>query len=187
MLRVRTQIGGPLVVGGGLATHYFDPVGSADAQSAVEKVETFWEDLEDVIQVNVTFLVEPEVVVIDPADGSLQDIIPVSTTPLTGAGTDPSVARATQGLLRLTATGIVNNRRIQGRTFIPGVMQTALQGGGPNASYVSALTAAGSTLRDGDENLVVWSRPAPGRQGVASPVQIAQGSDKFAVLRSRRD
>lgn len=104
-----------------------------------------------------------------------------TTQPCTQAGSLAS--RATQGLIRLRTDGTWNNKRVQGRIFVPGVVTSMIEGatGNPTAGYMTELNAAGAVMDGG--SLVVASRAT----NTFFEVTTATAWNKFAVLRSRRD
>nr|CRY96776.1 hypothetical protein [uncultured prokaryote] len=119
------------------------------------------------------------------------------STPRSGTGTRPNapVPNASQALLRLTTSTIIDGRILKGRMFIPGVSYEAVTGGELTFGAQGAIASAFDDLVTAGE-LVVWSRPRSARPDATPPVTARAGSaasvistsawSELAVLRRRR-
>ncbi len=132
-----------------------------------------------------------------------------STGVVTGAGTTTQAAvagtnagahlpKANQLLLRWTTAGIVHNRRVRGRIFIPGLPETANDAVGlPESAVVTAFAnAATALLTTMSGRMRVWAQPFagtvgppvnPARAGTAHAITGSAVAPFWAILRSRRD
>lgn len=108
----------------------------------------------------------------------------------TVAGTGPATAAAGVGACVSWLTGgIVNGRRLRGRTFLVPVTSLAFDGGGHfgNATLTQLGTFANAMQASGP--LAVWHRPTSkdATDGNSYGVVGNRVRNKVAVLRSRRD
>lgn len=166
----------------GLSTIYLGEGTIAAPQAAADAVVALVEQLAPFITSELTFTTLPEARVFSTPD-TVTSIVPITTDTVAGSSVQSPLSGATQGLIKgLTAT-FNGNRRVQGRLFVPGPTAAALaaDGGIPSATYVAALQAAG-----GDLVGLGWQIASRALNAFA-PVTAAQGWNKFAVLRSRRD
>lgn len=85
--------------------------------------------------------------------------------------------------------GVVNGRRVRGRTFIVPCIASLFDNDGTLANNHRAViqSAADNLVASAAGDLLVWHRPRGGVGGSAHAVAAAVVSDKVAVLRSRRD
>lgn len=182
----------------GLNTHYFVPAGSpssAEALVAVNRVRGCWDVFKTSLSTGMTAQVSGAVDTLDETTGVLTGSFGVATpavvTGTSGAGQAPTFLQA--GLLLLTQ-GIVNGRRVRGRSNLgplhSGNAGTAL----PPASLNTNIDAYGVALvaSSAAPQVVVWSRPIvpphPNpRPGSAFIVSGTTHSAKFWADRSRRD
>ena len=187
--RVRSIWSGPAITGGGVTDHYF--FGSAgDEQGMVDAVHDFWDDMKTGILSPNAVNVSPDVFNINDSDGALVSIVSVGTPPatVTGAGTGDPLPPATQGLLQWRTAGIVNNRVVRGRTFIPAQGEGGSASGAPDSGLIALYqTAANNLIALVTPQLQVWHRPLNGTGGSSHAVTSASVWQKWAVLRSRRD
>lgn len=181
MLRVTTVFTG--VAGSPyFSIMHFGGVGQTGADAAVAAVGDFWTAIDQYMVTSLSWATEAEVENITPA-GALQGVL--VTTPETGSGGDAGqgLPPATQGLIRWRTGVIVSGRELRGRTFIPGLAETASDGG-PQGTFVTDANAAAAALAaESVGELVVWSRT----HAAAHPVISGTLWSEFAVLRSRRD
>lgn len=190
--RIRTVMTG--VEGGPYFTNmYFQGVAS---QTVIDAVTAFWAEIDEHLPVNTAVVVEGQFPVLDEATG---DTISLETL-LSGSHPVANIAErmalATQGLIRLTTDGLVNNRRVEGRTFIPSGNEVDNNLGTTSAAYRSSVATAHFNLIgavSATNPLVVWSRPFEGsptvdpRVGSSHLVTGSLVNDQWSVLRSRRD
>ena len=182
MFRIRTVFQG-IQGAPWLSTMYFGEGASNLAQDAVTAVGAFWGAVDAHISNLVNWSTESDVAVISDL-GVLTGVD--STTPATGSGAavaDP-LPMATQGLVRWRTGLIVLGRELRGRTFVPGLTESAAVDGGLAAAVQSDIqTAADALMADVNSALVVWSRT----HSVSATAQAATVWSQFAVQRSRRD
>lgn len=115
---------------------------------------------------------------------------PVSFTNLT----DP-LPPANQALLQWTTNGIVHNRRVRGRTNIPGVMEAQSDVTGKPAPVIGTplLSGAQAMLTTMSGRMRIWAQPFlgtatnPPRPGSAHAITGVTVAPYWAILRSRRD
>lgn len=85
--------------------------------------------------------------------------------------------------------GVVNGRRVRGRTFIVPTAANIFAADGTLADNHLAVfqAAADALVASAAGDLLVWHRPVGGAGGSAHAIVAARVSDKVSVLRSRRD
>lgn len=125
---------------------------------------------------------------------------------VTGAGTTTQapvgftaggdvLPRSNQALIRWTTNGIVHNRRVKGRTFIPGVLESHNLGDGTPGGVLGTPLQSGvnALLATMAGRMRIWAQPFEGtpdnplRPGSAHAIQSGTVAPFWAVLRSRRD
>lgn len=109
-----------------------------------------------------------------------------STVAASGAAT--SYAGAAGAMVRWNTSGIVNGRRVKGRTFLVPLISTVYASGVIQTGTVTAFQSAANTLvTAAGADLRIWHRPTAGAGGSAYPVASAVVPNLATVLRSRRD
>lgn len=170
-------------------------------QTSADAVLGFLGQIATLVATDYEADVEGEAPIFDETDGSLIAVENVTGGSVGMGGAGNQLGRATQGLLQFFTEGIVSNRRVRGRTYIPGPTVAQTSGNGqPSASYQTTLgTAYEDNLQDvlvRDTNAhVIWSRPIPvgdpsgraPRSGSAHTVTAWSTWGEFGVQRSRRD
>lgn len=153
-----------------------------------------------VMPAGVTVQLQTEMNLIEDVDGSLVNIMNVTTpdTPHNGALGGIYSGPSGMAITWLTAAVLFGKRR-QGRTFVVPISTEAYQTDGTLASAsLSAQRGFATTYATATAfHPVVWSRPieadpeatppVAARAGGSAPVVAARITDKAAVLRSRRD
>lgn len=161
---------------------------------ALAAIDNFLTQLMPFVVPAYTAQIAAEYKVLDTATGQLTSVLPISTRPVKqgSAPTTEPVADATMGLIRYTTGGIVNGKRVIGRTFVPGIAAGFLEDGNFDAACVANLSAAGALLAAGSQ-MVVWARPLKDattgvllRPGTTWDISGATGWSEAAVLRRRR-
>lgn len=175
----------------GYTSMYFAPESTGIA-AAVRK---FFDDIKTQIPSVCTVQVESSGDNINEADGSIVGSwSEAPVLPVVGGGI--GIYSAPSGsVIRWTTAGIVNGRRVKGRTFIVPLDGDAYDSSGTlTAAAITLLnTGADNLIGDVANQLCVWARPFPGSVGQparAGTFHIVSGRvvpDKAAVLRSRRD
>lgn len=184
MLRVRTVFTSAIAGSPYLSTMYF--TGDDDASGALDAVTAvgaFWGAVDALMDSEVTWATEDEVVVMSN-DGTITGSH--SITPVTGAGALAAEALplASQALVRWVTGQYVNGRRLRGRTFIPGLVEASNNNGRLVAASSTVIQNAANVLvAVATVDLAVWSKT----HSVSFPVSSASVWSEFAILRSRRD
>jgi hypothetical protein len=197
LYRLQSELLG-LAGGTGLSTFHFLASGG-DGEAAQDSVDAFWAVLQPYMNNSITVQPTNELVTFEDTTGDILSF--TTTTGQSYTGSDPTVmlSPATQGLVRWGTEGVVNNRRVQGHTYIPGATEAVNDAGGrPNTEYrVKLGDAAAALIANINSIPAVWSRPReadpeadpPVAARVGSSHQITGGSgwSQWAVLRGRRD
>jgi hypothetical protein len=168
-----------------------DPITQAGIDQTAARNNAFWQALEPHLPGPVTITMPTILEEIDTATGELLDehTFPGGTL-ADGAGS--SVYSAAAGAcINWNTVGIVNGRRLRGRTFIVPLQASSYESDGTLTTVArDALVTAGNNLANATTgiDLAVWHRPSPGgSDGVAAGVTSCSVNDRGAVLRSRRD
>lgn len=141
-----------------------------------------------------TYTVRTEGRTMDPTTGTLTGFWS-EPTPQTGVGTGLGAtgADATQVIAGWLTETVVAGRRVQGRSFIPGLIQTTISNGNLGTAARATFLDAGNTLVASAAGFSVWSRPKDptdadpaGRPGVLVPVTSAKVPTMLGVQRRRR-
>lgn len=165
--------------------------GGGEATESRERVRGFFNGIRSLLPVGVQYTVQGEAAVIDQVSGSITGYIMVEPEPVTGGGTQVGgYSAATGAVVTWNTAGVVNGRRVRGRTFVVPLGGSTYQNDG------TLLPATISTLQEGADALVgtgfdsgfgVWSRPGTSGGGTFWEVTGFRVPDMSAVLRSRRD
>lgn len=85
--------------------------------------------------------------------------------------------------------GVVNGRRVRGRTFIVPILASTFDGQGniDTAALNTVQSAADALVTAAAGELHVWHRPVNGGGGSIHAITGARVADRAAILRSRRD
>lgn len=160
--------------------HLADEI-STTAQDAADAVMAFLDGLSFYVAGGLQVSTLAEVARLQ-TPSTVLSYVPVTTDTALGSATGEALPHATQGLIKWQTATLVGNRRIQGRTFLPGPTEAQNTAAGrPSSEYISAQTALISPLREA--GLLIASRTAD----VFAPVTSGVVWDQWAVLRSRRD
>lgn len=176
----------------GYTNFFFTGDGSGGAAAASRsRVVGFFNEANVLLPIDVSFVIEGEVAVIDELTGSVTDYIAVVSDPAPGnGGMSGGYSAASGAVVTWNTAGVVNGRRVRGRTFIVPL------GGGAYQSDGSLSSTTISTLQDAATELVgngfdsgfgIWSRPKASAPGTFWEVNGFRVPDMSAVLRSRRD
>jgi hypothetical protein len=170
--------------GGHLSIMYFnavDPIADNRADLAA-----FLGSIDGDLSDSVSWAIRQEGRVIDPADGVATEFW-TDPTSYTGTGSVSvgPVPDAAQVLIRWQTDSVVRGRRVQGRTFIPGLPQNLVVGGNV-ASLVQAEFADAAATFAGSSLLNVWSRPTDTEPGSQHDVVGGSCWSEMAVQRGRR-
>lgn len=176
----------------GYSNFFFTGDGSGgQAEESRNRVLAFWNAMNDLLPADVSILTEGEAAVIDEQTGQIDGYEMVVQDPGAGSGQDQLGYSAASGaVVTWTTAGVVNGRRVRGRTFLVPLGGGAYQNDGSlTGSAVSMLNdAAGEMVGDGfDSGFGIWSRPGTSGAGSFWEVTGFRVPDMSAVLRSRRD
>jgi hypothetical protein len=180
--RVRVDLSGT-AGGPGVSTYYFaDDV--ITAQQAADAVGDLWTDPFSAEMANdVAWQVESEVDGID-LDGTLTAVENVTGASGNGTLTGEPLPWATQYLVRWGTNLIVNGRRLQGKTFVPGPTEDGNDNGVPSSTVISDMNTALNAFVVANAGIFgIWSKTHAAFGVVGSGTLW----NEFAVLRSRRD
>lgn len=179
----------------GMATHYFRLGGQWNwngyKQECLDDVKGAYDNLQSLWPTTFTYTVLSEIDLINEETGQIEQTL--TGQQLAGAGTtDAGLGPLAAGLCVTWRTeGVVNGKHVRGRTFIVPVVVGAAGGDGtPTSAALAAADAYAVDLEGAFSpwgNPVIWSRPTASRAGTAWDIYMHTLSDKFAVLRSRRD
>lgn len=167
-----------------------DGSGGAAAESR-SRVVGFFSEINDLLPSDVQFLVEGEVAVLDELTGSITGYIMAEPGAVPGSGGLAGGYSAASGaVVTWNTAGVVNGRRVRGRTFVVPLGGAAYQSDGSlSASAIGTLQAGAEELvgTGFDSGFGVWSRPGTSGGGSFWEVNGYRVPDMAAVLRSRRD
>lgn len=184
MLEVITDINTGFGNDGQSVLYFAEDSDPAPARAAIL---AFWEFIENSVQALTSITVRQEGRILDPVTGNLTGFWSSPNAvgaQMAGAGA-PS-PDASQALVRWRTGNIVGNRVVQGRMFIPQIVQDRVVGGNLAPAAVSEISVAAATLAANAADLVIWSRPTPERPGEMSSVTSSSVWTEMAVLRRRR-
>jgi hypothetical protein len=146
----------------------------------------------------MTAQIDSELLEFDETNGTVTGTGTLAQPLQTMTGLGNQLPHSTQALIQWSTNGIVHNRRVRGRTFIPGVLVAHNSPtGNPLPGVGTPLQSAVDTfLSTMSGRLRVWSREVkaenatptvPARLGSAHAISAGKVAPYWAVLRSRRD
>lgn len=174
------------------------PLSTNNGNDLADALEVFYSAITDRVAPGVSIQIQPELLEFNETDGVVTGAGSTSQLAVTGVGAGDALPPATQGLIRWTTEGIVHNRRVRGRTFLPSPVETDnLSTGVPSSVYISDVdNAAEALLTTMTGRMRVWSQPHsedppnpnnPNRLGSAHAITGVSVAPFWAILRSRRD
>jgi hypothetical protein len=142
--------------------------------------------------------IDPELLEFNETDGTVTSAGTTVQTPQTFTSAGDQLPHSSQALIQWTTNGLVHNRRVRGRTFIPGALEGHNSATGTPASIIGTplQTAIDTLLSTMSGRMRIWSRPVtaeqatptvPARPGSAHPILSGKVAPYWAILRSRRD
>ena len=175
------------------------PAATNNGNDLAQAWSVFLASLAGVLRSGLQAAIDTELLEFDETNGNVTGAGTTTAvgTNFTGAG-DP-LPPANQLLIHWTTNGIVHNRRVRGRTFLPGALESH------NSGIGTALPIVGTPVQTGLTQLLttmagrmrVWSQPFvqtdptniknPTRLGSAHAISASSVDGKWAILRSRRD
>lgn len=178
-----------------LITSYWDSTGAAIgllATEAVARDRAFWGALAAQITNGAAYTPNLVVDEIEETTGTLvNQVTAAAPAAVAFTGSGDGVPWATQALVRFATNSFINGRRVQGRRFIPGCLETQNSGTvpQPQSGLLTALgnanTALGTTIVT-PIGQRIWHRPGALGAGLSVPVTARQVSTSWAILKSRR-
>lgn len=182
--RVRVVWTGAGVVGGGLSTFYV----SSTSTGFLADIRTFYNAIGARLPNQVTISFPNSGDTIDETTGELSGTwSEPAATAVTGGNTGNFVM-ATGARVRWRTAGIVAGRRVVGTTFLVPLSDDSFDRSNALESTAQATlqTAADNLWTALTGELLIYSRPAPGRGGTGHFVTGANVPDAVSWLRSRR-
>lgn len=176
----------------GVTTFYASP---GPVQVDIDAVRTFFNALTGLIPVGLTIQVPSSGDVIDETTGTITSAWSVATTPAVVTGTATgSYAGNAGAVIHWLSVGIVNGRRVRGRSFIVPITGSAYDAAGSlSTATITTLTNAANALEASSFPMTIWSRPvtnavppATNRAGSQHQVNSIRIPDLAVSLRSRR-
>lgn len=173
----------------GLSQLYFTGETQAEADECSARVLDFMSALANNVVDDIQMDVQTTAAVIEPGTGFITDFLEVAGGSVLGLSASGTTAGATQAIIGFGTNVVRNGRRVQGRTFIPGVPSNLIAGGrftsgGQNGFQLSAQGTLGAL--GGIAQHVVWSRPTLTSPGLTALVNTYTVPAYLGVLRSRR-
>lgn len=185
MDRVRVAWSGNGVVGPGLSTFYFT---TGNAATFVDDVLTFYTAFAAHLPDDVTITVPTTGDSIDEFTGVIAGGWSGGTGGAVTGGSSASFALGSGARVRWETGGVVAGRHVRGSTFLVplqvGVFTSSGRLGG--TPLTTMRNAAAALVTVAAPQMLVWSRPAPGRLGSKHPVTSSTIPDLPTSLRSRR-
>lgn len=140
--------------------------------------------LAQLVTTPIVMTVDPEVPLIDSANGEILGVDIVPDLSVDALDTGEAVPYAVQGLCRLRTDAFIGGRRLQGRFNVPGLNLGFIQDGIMDPSAQDGLEAAVSPLAaTAASEWIIWSK----KTGAIAPVANVSVWNQFAMLTSRRD
>jgi hypothetical protein len=180
-----------------LSTQFYESGGaltSGEADEARAAVAAFWNSIRVHINDLVTIRTEGVVDGLDEDSGELVESFVGSDVTVVGSAAGDPLPVATQGVLRLNTGVVINGRRVRGKIFVPGMVETQNTEGVPIASFLTALSTAGSFLFSASPpSIAVYHRPvrpsptAPPTGGQFVTANSTTPLPYWGSVRSRRD
>lgn len=184
LARLRVDLSGAGVVGASVLTLYGTTSGSGLPAATLSWLNALKANFPN----DVTFTVPPGGDLIDDATGNLtgswSDGGGGSVT-----GTDAGAFQMGSGFrVKWVTGGVVAGRRVRGTTFfVPAASLAFDTSGRLGSATIAAINTANSAFLSAvSPNLVIWSRPVPGRAGSSHAVTAATVPSTPTQLRSRR-
>nr|CRY96866.1 hypothetical protein [uncultured prokaryote] len=155
--------------------------GEIGAEGAADAVRSLWAAIAAVMHNQSVIQVQPEVAQVDDNSGETVAVFITDQAPIAGALSTERLP-SSQQILAQHRTGVyVGGREVRGRTFVPGVTESANDSGRPIAATRTTVAAAFNT----------WfanHNPSGGVLGVNgfTPVTATTVWSEFAFLSTRR-
>lgn len=183
MLRATAVIDGP----GGpyYSTDYYLGTTVGEAVQAAAATRDFWFQLQNFLSNLMTLRAATVVQLVDEATGNVLDEFPgVYASMAFGSAGEP-LPWASQGLISTRSSTYLAGRRVRGRKFVPGCLETMSSAGIPTAATITAIGDAydhATAIAAGAGGRCIYSLTHG--DGVAQTGRTVR--PYWAVLRSRR-
>lgn len=167
----------------------------ADATEALARVRAFLNTNILQLATGLVYTATDAVDSFDVATGTLTGTFTgAHPTNVVGTGTGDPMGPAVAWLIRWFTTGIVNGRRLQGRTYLgyPGEGRNDSPGGIPSAAGAAAINASIPALLTTlvtNTQLAIWHKPTKAHPGTGSLAVVTGGTtrtDGWGIQRRRR-
>jgi len=181
----------------GYTNMYFldpDPISASGLEQTAVRLHNFWDAIDGYLPSSVRINLPTVLEEVATATGELLAEHPFEPgTVIAGSGT-ASFASPAGACINWNTAGLINGRRIRGRTFIVPMHDGGYQSDGTLADAArTAIANAANTYANAGPGLgidgAIWHRPSgPGASdGAAAGITSATVRDRVAILRSRRD
>lgn len=184
MIRITARWSG-LPGGEAVNVFHFDGDSQPAAQAAADSVSDVLTANAAGFRTGATVRVDSLAPAVLPSDGTVLNYWPVVTAPIIGSAVEPPLPQNSCLLVKYATEGVVANRRVQGKTFLPGLTTAALDNGEVLEAFRTDFTTRFSVLIN--EGFGVWSRPIEGgRAGSFHQVNAVSVWKEWAQLGRRR-
>lgn len=171
------------------------PLATNNGNDMATAWRTFLNTLQATLRTGLVATIDPELLEFDETTGIVTGAGNTIQAPVSFSGLGDALPPANQALIRWTTAGIVHNRRVRGRTNIPGGLEasSAPDGSLLPGAITSLQSAATAFLTTMSGRFRVWAQPFEGtadnppRPGSMHAVTGSQIAPFWAILRSRRD
>lgn len=182
LARVRTIFTG--VAGTPWYSNMYFLLGGTTGAVWAATVADFWDQMAVLINANVDYQVQPEIAILDDATGDLVNAQLWAGANGSGLSSTEALPFANQGVILWNTAQFIGGRQLRGKTFVPGLTQTANDQGQLQAGTQEDIQAIADDLVGADNvGLVVYS-PTNHTSGFVGSATV---SSTIGVLRSRRD
>lgn len=185
--RIVVEWAGPQIVGRAVTVLHYD--GTEDPSPPVAAIKSAFDGVAAAIPGGCTITTPGSGETIDDTTGTLTGVWSAAgggITTCTGAAT---AAAGVGACITWNTGGIVNGRKLRGRTFVVPLTSTAYDGTGTITVPALGTVQTFADALMGSGGLAVWHRPtiAGGADGTSYGVLSNRVRDKVAYLSSRRD
>ena len=174
------------------------PLATNNGNDLANAWRVFLNSLSAVLGAGMVAQIDPELLEFDETTGNVTGAGNTIQTPVNFSQAGDKLPPSQQLLIRWTTNGIVHNRRVRGRTFLPGALEVHNSATGTPAALIGTPVQSGldALLTTMSGRMRIWSQPFvadpanpsnPTRPGSAHPIQSVALAPFWAVLRSRRD
>lgn len=181
MTAILDDTGGPYY-----STDYYLGTTAGEALQAAAATRDFWFQLQNLLTGTMELRSNTVVALVDETTGDQIDEFPGPYAGFAFAGSGDMLPWATQGLISLRTATFLAGRRVRGRKFIPGCLESMSTNGVPTPATISAIETAwdaSTPEATGAGGRCVYSTTHHDAAAVTGRVVRPY----WAVLRSRRD